>query len=84
MLKARIWMYVFPTLAAISAACGMLFHGLWARAAGVSPLYGLTLPLGALILSYMLLRSTVVTLAQGGVRWRDTFYTLDQVRKGQV
>jgi hypothetical protein len=32
----------------------------------------------------MLARSTVVTLMQGGVRWRDTFYSLQDVRKGQV
>ena len=71
-------------LAAIPAALGILLLALWSRAAGISPLYGLTLPLGALILAYMLTRSTIVTLAQGGVRWRDTFYTLDEVRRGQV
>jgi glycosyltransferase involved in cell wall biosynthesis len=72
------------TLAAIPATLGILLHALWSRTAGISPLYGVTLPLGALILAYMLTRSTVVTLAQGGIRWRDTFYPLKQVRKGQV
>jgi len=32
----------------------------------------------------MLIRSTVVTLKQGGVSWRDTFYPLDQLRRGMV
>jgi hypothetical protein len=49
-----------------------------------SPLYGLTHPLGALIFGYAGLRSMVVTLRQGGVRWRDTFYPLEELRKGQV
>src|SRR5271155_5246306 len=50
----------------------------------VSPLYALTFPLGALILAYMLLRSTLVTLRQGGIIWRDTFYPLDDLKRGAV
>jgi hypothetical protein len=29
---------------------------------------------------YAVLNSTVVTLRQGGVRWRDTFYPIAQLR----
>jgi glycosyltransferase involved in cell wall biosynthesis len=36
------------------------------------------------ILYYAVLNSTFVTLRQGGVRWRDTFYPLDLLRKGNV
>jgi len=50
----------------------------------VSPLYCFTMPLGALIFSYMILRSTVVTLRQGGIVWRDTFYPLEDLRRGLV
>lgn len=50
----------------------------------VSPLYALTHPLGALLFCYMLLRSTVVTLCHGGVTWRDTFYPLDELKRGVV
>lgn len=50
----------------------------------ISPLYGLAHPLAALVFAYMLLRSTVVTLWQGGIRWRDTFYALEDLRKGVV
>ena len=49
-----------------------------------SPLYALTFPLGAVLLSYTLLRSMVVTLWRGGVLWRDTFYPLKDLRKGMV
>jgi hypothetical protein len=31
-----------------------------------------------------LANSTWVTLRQGGVRWRGTFYPLAQLRRGQV
>jgi hypothetical protein len=33
----------------------------------------------------MLLRSTVVTLGQGGgIVWRDTFYPLEELKRGVV
>jgi len=33
---------------------------------------------------YALVNSTWVTLRQGGIRWRDTFYALDALRSGTV
>jgi glycosyltransferase involved in cell wall biosynthesis len=33
---------------------------------------------------YALLNSMCVTLRQGGVRWRETFYTIEQLRAGKV
>ena len=40
--------------------------------------------LGAAIFAYMILRSAAVTLGRGGVVWRDTFYSLDELKKGLV
>ncbi len=54
------------------------------RLCRASSLYALTFPLGAVLLSYTLLRSMIVTLWQGGVLWRDTFYPLKDLRKGMV
>jgi hypothetical protein len=50
----------------------------------VSPLYALTHPLGAVLFGYMLMRSAVVTLWHGGVTWRDTFYPLEELKRGVV
>jgi cellulose synthase/poly-beta-1,6-N-acetylglucosamine synthase-like glycosyltransferase len=36
------------------------------------------------ILMASMLNSTIVTLRQGGVRWRDTFYSLAELRAGNV
>ncbi|HEY2121835.1 MAG TPA: glycosyltransferase [Candidatus Acidoferrum sp.] len=47
----------------------------------VSPLYSATFPLAATIFIYMLLRSTIVTIKQGGIYWRGTFYPLDDLRR---
>jgi Glycosyl transferase family 2 len=51
---------------------------------GVSPLYALTHPIGALIFGWMLARSTIVTLWQGGITWRGTFYPLKELKRGVV
>ncbi|MHC4876060.1 MAG: glycosyltransferase family 2 protein [Planctomycetota bacterium] len=37
---------------------------------------------GALGVLFAFLRSAVITLRQGGVRWRDTFYPIDELRRG--
>jgi hypothetical protein len=60
------------------------FHAGAAIVMRASPLYALTHPLGAALFSYMLLRSTVVTLRQGGIVWRDTFYPLEELKRGVV
>jgi Glycosyl transferase family 2 len=71
-------------LAAISVLIAMCFHLGVDVVMRISPLYCLTPPLGATIFAYMLLRSTIVTLRQGGIVWRDTFYPLDELRRGLV
>jgi glycosyltransferase involved in cell wall biosynthesis len=71
-------------LSAISVLIAICFHLGVDTVMRVSPLYCVTLPLGAIVFSYMLLRSTVVTLHQGGIIWRDTFYPLEELRKGLV
>ncbi len=50
----------------------------WSRASAVIT------PLVYPVLFFAVVNSAVVTLRQGGVRWRDTFYSLDTLRKGNV
>jgi hypothetical protein len=71
-------------LAGVAAVAAMVIQGALVWSTEASSLYGLTHPLGALIFCWMLLRSAVVTLWRGGVVWRDTFYPLDELRKGLV
>lgn len=71
-------------LAGISVLIALGFHLGGDVVMRVSPLYCLTLPLGATLFSFILLRSTVITLKQGGIYWRDTFYKLDELRRGIV
>jgi hypothetical protein len=78
---AHGWIRIF---AAIAVAIAVGFHVGVNVVMRVSPLYALTHPVGAVIFCYMLLRSTVVTLWQGGVTWRGTFYPLEELRRGVV
>jgi membrane protease YdiL (CAAX protease family) len=43
---------------------------------------GLAYPVGAAVYGWALARSAWVTLRQGGIRWRDTFYRLIRLRAG--
>ncbi|HMD31210.1 MAG TPA: glycosyltransferase family 2 protein [Candidatus Acidoferrales bacterium] len=70
--------------AGIAAAAAALLHARVAHVVRASPLYGLTHPLGALLVCFMSARSAAVTLWQKGIYWRGTFYPLDQLRRGSV
>jgi len=71
-------------ISAIAVVIALSFHAGVAWVMRVSPLYAVTHPFGAALFFYMLLRSTVVTLWQGGIVWRDTFYPLEELKKGVV
>ena len=75
------WVRIFSGVAVVIA---IGFHVGVDIAMRASPFYALTHPLGALLFSYMLARSTVVTLLNGGVTWRGTFYPLEELRRGVV
>jgi glycosyltransferase involved in cell wall biosynthesis len=75
------WVRIF---AAICVAIVLGFHVGVDMVMRVSPLYCFTVPIGAMIFVYMLLRSTVYTLKQGGIIWRGTFYPLEALKRGAV
>jgi hypothetical protein len=47
---------------------------------GVDQRYGLTFPLGGLVMAYALARSVVLTLLRRGVSWRGRLYPLDALK----
>jgi glycosyltransferase involved in cell wall biosynthesis len=75
------WIRIFSAIAVAVALC---MHGGVNVINKVSPLYALTHPIGAAVFCYMIVRSTAVTLWQGGVTWRGTFYPLKELRRGVV
>ena len=57
---------------------------IFARRLGWSPASAALTPLLYPVLFFAVVNSALVTLRQGGVRWRDTFYSLDALRRGNV
>ena len=80
MIFAHGWAQVF---AAIAILVPLGFLAGVDTVMRISPLYALTLPLAAVIFTYMLARSTFITLKQGGILWRGTFYSLAELRRGR-
>jgi len=65
---------VFPVIAEIGVALEF-------RAPVI---FALTYPIGALVFAWMITHSAFVTLRQGGVVWRGTFYPLEELKRGVV
>ena len=84
-----VFPYVSPFVLSLRSASGfiataILWHLVYAfvvfRMPGgllLAPLF----PVGAWLMAFAYWRSAVITLRQGGVRWRDSFYPLAQLRK---
>lgn len=49
----------------------------------IKPLIAASLPIGYFFISLGVLNSTLKAMKNGGLRWRDTFYSLDELRKGR-
>lgn len=70
--------------AAIAVGVPLVAEGGVAIEFETSPVYAVTYPIGALIFAWMLARSAIVTLWQGGIVWRGTFYPLEELKRGVV
>ena len=66
---------------ALCVGCIFCFYLLFRRVTGISPAYFLLHPAGALLSAYALLRSVVLTTLGGGVVWRGTKYSLEELRQ---
>ena len=55
-----------------------------ARRLGLDPWLGPMFPFSAVFLAYVVVRSMVVTLREGGIRWRGTFYPLADLKRNRL
>jgi cellulose synthase/poly-beta-1,6-N-acetylglucosamine synthase-like glycosyltransferase len=60
-----------------------LYAGIWRRDE-ISPWYFFLHPVSTILFIYTILRSMFVTLWNGGVEWRGTFYPLEALKRGLV
>jgi glycosyltransferase involved in cell wall biosynthesis len=84
------WLAVFITSGptrwlnlAILALVFMLYTPI-SRSRGVRWWYALSMPLMTLLFIYIVWRSTILALRRGGLRWRDTHYSLAELRANKV
>ena len=69
--------------AAAAGSMFLLYAGIWGRVE-IAPWYFFLHPVSTVLFIYTMLRSTFVTLWNGGVEWRGTRYPLEELRKGLV
>jgi len=69
---------------AVSAAMIVFVAGVFARGGKMSPFYGLTFPIATVIFLYVLWKAAIRTSREGGIRWRETLYPLDELRANRV
>ena len=68
-----------PALIALASAAGM--YVLSSRTSRISAWYAVFFPVSGALIVYSMLRSMVITLRDGGVTWRGTFYPLAELSK---
>ncbi len=71
----------------LNAAVVMILAGIYraiAPQSGIPARYVLFLPLGALLMIYIMLRATWLTHKDNGISWRGTHYPLSQLRANKV
>ena len=74
-----------PRLAGgVGVAVQATLHARMAGEISASRWTGLLYPCGALILAWIMLRTLVLNLRQGGIVWRETFYSLEELRRNRV
>ncbi len=77
--------FVGPLWSRALAFCGIVLLSFGLRAAqgqnGIAWYHAFVLPIGALTCLVAMFRSVYVTLSRGGVRWRDHFYPLRELRQ---
>jgi glycosyltransferase involved in cell wall biosynthesis len=70
--------------AIVTIAAIALLYRVAGRLSGISAWYAILFPVSAALFIYSLLRSMFITLRQGGVTWRGTFYPLADLRQKKM
>ena len=83
------WLSIFSGNWLLSLTAVGAFSGYWLawisgdKAQGVGWLERLISPLLLFVIAWALARSTLITWRQGGIQWRETFYSIADLRRGQ-
>lgn len=92
-LIGNVWPFValFVTSGAVwwlNAAAALLLMSMYALVAygggGTKPWLAIGYPIAALIFVYIVVVAVWMTVSRGGIEWRGTFYSLDELKKNKV
>lgn len=77
----RAWLW--PSLVSLAALAALYWRYRRLADAGgaITMLWLPAFPVATLVFVYAIVRSTVLTLVRGGVEWRGTFYSLQELRE---
>ncbi len=90
-----LWLHLGPWFGAVFATgwaragyvlalgCLLTVYAGMGRRTKISVGYALLHPAASVVMVFTLVRSTVLTLAQGGVEWRGTFYPLAELKRNR-
>ena len=67
---------IIVVLVAVTADSNRFHH--------LPPWYGLGLPLGGVLFTYILWKAMLKTLWEGGIRWRGTYYPLAMLKANKI
>jgi cellulose synthase/poly-beta-1,6-N-acetylglucosamine synthase-like glycosyltransferase len=80
-----VTMFVTPwpanLLFALTAGIYVVFAGRACKANEQPAYLGVLFPVGVVLFAMIQLRTMILNLWQGGIHWRDTFYSLDELRQ---
>ncbi len=76
---AARWLYVACCALLLGLVASMAF-----RSGAGRVVYALAFPFGAAMFLYILWRASLITLRNGGIAWRGTFYALEELRANKV
>lgn len=71
-------------LCTASIAMILVAYGISARMHGLPLWIGLMHPVACILFAWAFARSAVLTTVQGGLSWRGTFYSVEELKKGTV
>ena len=72
------WMYAGSVLITIASYVQST------RSSGANPRFAPALPFAFLLLSWTILRAAALALVRREIRWRDTTYALDDLRRNRL
>ncbi len=72
------WPYPLAAAAILLAQTAVLLFG---KGLTAKWWHAIMIPFAGLVMTYIIVRSALLTLRQGGIYWRDSFYPLSELRK---